>query len=176
MRILETERLSIRRFTLSDTTFILQLLNDPDWKKYIGDRGVRNLDDARAYLVNGTLKNYRRLGFGFYMVERRSDGVAMGMCGLIKRPRLDDVDIGYAFLPAFRGKGYARESAEAVLAYARDELNLDRVSAIVTPNNERSIQLLEKIGLRYERMVDWPNGDKLKLYVIEFDTADPTPP
>lgn len=172
MLILETERLNIRQFTLDDSTFILELLTDPDWLKYIGNRGVHTRDDARRYLVNGTLENYKRFGYGFYMVERKADGASMGMCGLMKRKELQDVDVGFAFLPPFRGWGYAYESADSVLNYARDALRLPRLAAITTPDNVRSTRLLEKLGFRFEKSVVWPDGDLLNQYLIEFTRTD----
>ncbi len=168
MQILETARLYIRHFTLDDAPFILELLNDPGWLQFIGNRGVHTIDDARTYLKKGALKNYRRLGYGFYMVERKSDRAAMGMCGLIKRPNLEDVDIGFAFLPDYREKGYGLESAESVLNYAHTELGFQRVAAITDPANVRSMQLLEKLGFRYQRIIKWSDGAELKLFAIEF--------
>ncbi len=169
MQILETDRLTIRYFTLADAAFILELLNDPGWLQFIGNRGVHTIEDARAYLQKGAIKNYARLGYGFYLVERKLDGAAMGMCGLIKRPNLEDVDIGFAFLPDYRGQGYGVESAEAILQYAHTELGFQRIAAITTIDNTRSIQLLKKLGLRYERIIMWPDGEQLKLFAIEFE-------
>lgn len=168
MQILETDRLIIRFFTLADAQFIVDLLNDSDWLRFIGNRGVRSVADARLYLERGALKNYKQLGYGFYMVERKLDGALMGMCGLIKRPNLADIDIGYAFLPQFRGQGYGLESADAVLRYAHDQLGFKRVAAITTLDNTRSIHLLAKLGLKFERTITWSDGEELKLFAIEF--------
>ena len=150
--VAETGRLSIRRLTLDDAEFILDLLNQPSFLRYIGDKGVRTLDDARAYLLNGPIASYDRFGFGLYRVGLRADGSAMGICGLLKRDALDDVDIGFAFLPPFWSQGYAFEAAGAVLAHARGALGLRRIVAIVSPDNAGSIRLLERLGLRFERM------------------------
>nr|WP_082034358.1 GNAT family N-acetyltransferase [Cohnella kolymensis] len=111
MKVLETERLILRLQTIEDAAFILELLNDPSWVSYIGDRGVRTIDDARNYILKGALDMYARLGFGFYMTELKDGGIPMGICGLVKRDFLEDVDIGFAFLPDFTGKGYAVEAA-----------------------------------------------------------------
>jgi [ribosomal protein S5]-alanine N-acetyltransferase len=149
-KVLETDRLILRRLSFDDGAFILQLLNDPAWLRFIGDKGVRNLEDARNYIVTGPMDMYARLGFGLYLTERKSDGAPIGICGLIKRDALEDVDIGFAFLPAFRGKGYAREAAAAVMEHARSAFGLRRLVAITSPDNEASIRLLEKLGLRFE--------------------------
>ena len=117
MRVLETERLALRRLTLDDAEFIFRLVNEPSWLRFIGDKNVRNLDDARNYLRTGPLDMYERFGFGMFLVERKHDGVAVGACGLLKRDTLPDPDIGYAFLPEYWGKGYALEAASAVLEY-----------------------------------------------------------
>jgi len=152
MEVLRTERLILRRLTLDDAEFVLELVNDPDWLRYIGDRGVRTLDDARAYLLGGPLAMYERFGFGLYCVALGESGVSIGICGLLKRDALEDVDIGFAMLPAFRTHGYAYEAAAATLEYAARELGLARVVAIVSPENEASMRLLGKLGLSLERM------------------------
>ncbi|KPV49042.1 hypothetical protein SE17_34840, partial [Kouleothrix aurantiaca] len=111
MTVLETERLRLRQFADSDAAFVLELLNEPSWLRFIGDRGVRTLDDALGYITNGPQAMYARYGFSLLVVERTTDGAALGMCGLIKRDTLDAPDIGYAFLPRAWGQGYAREAA-----------------------------------------------------------------
>jgi RimJ/RimL family protein N-acetyltransferase len=169
VKVLETERTVVRWMTLEDAPFILELLNDPDWIRYIGDRGVRTLDDARAYLEKGPIHMYRRLGFGTYVVVLKETGAPMGSCGLVKRDGLDDVDIGFAFLPAYRTKGFAYEASSAVLEYARDQLGLKRLVAIATPENASSTRLLERLGLRLEGKVNLPNDPvTLNLFAIDF--------
>ena len=153
MKVLETERLILRRLSVDDGAFILGLLNDPAWLRFICDKAVRNLEDARNYIATGPMDMYARLGFGLYLTERKSDAAPIGICGLIKRDALEDVDIGFAFLPAFRGKGYAREAAAAVMEHARSAFGLRRLVAITSPGNEASIRLLEKLGLRFEATV-----------------------
>lgn len=153
MIIAETDRLFLRRLTVDDAEFVLALLTDPAWLRFIGDKGARTLEDARAYINNGPMAMYERLGFGLFVTERKSDGVPMGMCGLIKRDGLDDVDIGFAFLPAYRGRGYAFEAAAAVMDYGRNIVGLTRIVAITSPDNESSARLLEKLGLRFDRMI-----------------------
>lgn len=165
MTILETDRLIVRHFTLDDAAFILELLNDPDWLRFIGDRGVRTLDDARAYLINGPLAMYQRSGFGLYAVALKSSGVPIGMCGLIKREGLDDVDLGFAYLPEYRAQGYGYEAAAAVLADGRQTFGLKRIVAITSLDNEKSIRLLERLGFAFEKIIRLPGGDEeLKLF------------
>ena len=119
MAVVETPRLTLRRFTLDDAEFIFGLLNQPSFLEFIGDKGVRTLDDARDYLLKGPIASYETFGFGLYLVNRKQDGTPIGMCGLLKREALQDVDIGFAFLPEFWSKGYAVESASAVLEHGR---------------------------------------------------------
>jgi RimJ/RimL family protein N-acetyltransferase len=145
---IETERLKIRNFQTSDATFILRILNEPSFIQNIADRGVRTLEQAEKYLVDGPLKSYAAHGFGLYLVEQKDSGQPIGMCGLIKRPQLEDVDLGYAFLPAFSGQGLAIEAACAVLSYGHSTLKLGKIVAIVLPTNQRSIRLLEKLQFR----------------------------
>jgi RimJ/RimL family protein N-acetyltransferase len=151
MTVLQTGRMTLRRLTPADAPFIRELVNEPSWIRFIGDRGVRTDDDARAYLVKGPIAMYERYGFGLWMCESRATGEPLGMCGLIKRDNLEDVDIGFAFLPRYWGQGYAHESAEAVLDYGRQVLELDRIVAITSPDNAPSIRLLGKLGLKLER-------------------------
>jgi RimJ/RimL family protein N-acetyltransferase len=149
--------------------FIFEQVNEPSWIQNIGDRGVRTLDDARAYILNGPAASYAKNGFGLWLVALKETGESIGMCGLIKRDTLEDVDIGYAFLPRFWGKGYAVESARAVKDYAKEVIRLKRLVAIVDPANESSIRVLEKIGLKFERMVRLSADDiELKLFGVDF--------
>jgi len=151
--VLETNRLRLRRLSVDDAEFILRLLNEPSFIQNIGDRGVRTIDDARSYITNGPVASYDRHGFGLYLVELKLSGAAIGICGLLKRDTLEDVDIGYALLPEFWSNGYALESASEVTSDAREVLGLKRVLAVTNPDNESSIRLLEKIGFRFERFV-----------------------
>ncbi|TXK74526.1 GNAT family N-acetyltransferase [Paenibacillus sp. N3.4] len=155
MKVLETERLIIRHQTIEDAAFILELLNDPSWIQYIGDRGVRTIDDARDYILKGALDMYVRLGFGFYLTELKDGGTPIGICGLVKRDFLEDVDVGFAFLPRFWGKGYAFEAASAVIDYAQCVLGLKRIVAITSEDNHSSAKLLEKLGLQFEGMIPY---------------------
>lgn len=170
--VLETERL--RLFELSehapgDTAFVLELLNDPDFLRYIGDRGVHSLAQAVDYLRDGPVASYRLNGFGLYRVERREDGAAVGMCGLIKRSPLAHPDLGYALLPRFRGHGYVAEAARAVLAAAREQ-GIATVLAVVDPDNAASIRTLQGLDFGYREMVRLAADDiELKLFAWQSD-------
>ena len=166
--IAETDRLLLAHLSLEDAPFILELVNDPSWIRFIGDRGIRTVAQAEAYLREGPMASYAAHGFGLYLVRRKVDQVRMGMCGLVKRPSLPHTDIGYAFLPSFTGQGYAFEAATAVLHHARHELNLSPILAIVAPDNERSIHLLEKLGLAFQRRISLDGGQsEVLLYALE---------
>ena len=148
---------------------MLRLLNDASWLYYIGDRGVRTLEDAQRYILTGPVEMYGRLGFGFCAVELKASGELMGICGLAQRDYLDDPDLGFALLPQFCGQGYAFEAASAVLRFAQQDLGLSRVLATTRLYNQASQGLLEKLGLRRLREIDHPDGDrKLLLYGIEW--------
>ena len=151
-----------------DAPFMLRLLNDPSFIQHIGDRGVRDVDAARTYLANGVIASHEKHGYGLDLVVLKATGEPVGICGLVRRDYLDDPDIGFAFLPEHAGLGYAFESAAAVLANARSALGLPRVLAIVSPDNARSIRLLEKIGLRYQRMITPPG----EIEAIRLFTSD----
>jgi RimJ/RimL family protein N-acetyltransferase len=153
LKVLETDRLILRRLSPEDAGFILRLLNEPSWLRFIGDKGVRTVEDARNYILNGPVEMYSRLGFGLYLVELKDEGLPVGICGLIKRDSLEDVDIGFAFLPKYWGRGYAHEAASAVMAYGGSVLGLNRIVAVVSADNVSSARLLEKLGLRCEGVV-----------------------
>ena len=165
MTVLETERLILRQLTEDDAEFIFELLNEPSWIQNIGDRHIHTLDDARTYIVNGPVASYAKNGFGLYLILLKETNESIGMCGLIRREGLEDVDIGYALLPRYWSKGYAVEAAQAVKEYAKDVVGLRRIVAIVDPANQGSIRVLEKIGLRYEKMIRLSADDiDLKLF------------
>ena len=148
MNILETERLLLREFELTDAKFILTLVNTPGWLEFIGDRNIKTEAAAVTYLQSGPMKSYRENGFGLWMVEKK-DGTPIGMCGILKRESLDHPDIGFAFLPEAMGMGYAFETASATMRYAKTRLHLQTILAITVPKNKKSIRLLEKIGLSF---------------------------
>ena len=163
--ILETERLGLRQFNYGDTVFILNLLNSPGWLEFIGDRNVKTEEDAIRYLQHGPMKSYETSGFGLSLVELKTDETPIGMCGLLKRDYLEHPDIGYAFLPEFMGYGYAFEIASATLAYATQTLNIPTIMAITLPANEKSIRLLERISLKFDKAITPPPDDtKLLLF------------
>ncbi|MBL8199412.1 MAG: GNAT family N-acetyltransferase [Chromatiales bacterium] len=162
---LVTPRLVLRRFSEDDAPFVLALLNDPDWLRYIGDNAVRTLDDARAYLREGPLAMYARFGFGLLAVDLKDGGQTIGMCGLIQRDGVADVDLGFALLPGFRARGLAREAASAVLALGHETLGIPRIVAFTAPDNDRSARLLDQIGMRLERTTVLPNSaEELLLF------------
>lgn len=171
MKVLETPRLALRRLVLEDAPFILELVNDAAWLQFIGDKHVHNLEDARNYIRNGPLDMYARLGFGLYLVTLKT-GIRIGLCGLLKRDVLADVDLGFALLAGFRGKGYARESASAVLGYGKNTLGLKRILAITSPDNQRSIKVLENIGFSYEQTLLLSGQvQATKLFVCPLDSS-----
>jgi RimJ/RimL family protein N-acetyltransferase len=164
--VLETERLILRKFTTDDAAFMLALLNEPSFIDNIGDKGVKTIDEAVSYIQTGPMASYQRLGFGAYLVELKEGGAAIGMCGLIKRDELPDIDVGFAFLPAYWSKGYASEAARAVIDFGKREFGIRRTVAIVRPDNSGSIRVLEKLGLRFDRLVDvFGDGSELSLFV-----------
>lgn len=169
MKIFETERLILRQASTEDASIILALLNEPSFIRNIGDRGVRTLDEARDYILTRLIANYENHGFGMYLVLVKETGVPAGICGLVKREGLDDVDIGYAFLPQYWSRGYATESALAVKEYAKNTIGLKRLVGITDPTNHKSARVLEKIGLKFEKMVRLAEDDiDLTLYSIDF--------
>ena len=168
MKILETERLILREIDKRDDAFMLDLLNQPSFIKYIGDRNVRNLEQSREFIESRYRKSYADNGFGLWAVELKGDKTVVGICGFVKRDSLPDADIGFAFLPQYEKKGYAFESASAVMEYGREKLGLKRVLAITTQSNESSGRLLEKLGFKYDGLIRQPHDpEELKLFSSE---------
>jgi [ribosomal protein S5]-alanine N-acetyltransferase len=171
LKIAETARLRLRQLTLDDAPLVFALLSDPDFIKNVGDRGVHSATDARCYIESGPLASYERYGFGLYLVELKSPANGIGMCGLLHRDTHADVEIGFALLPRFRRQGYTLEAARAIVHLATGSLGLTRIVAIVAPFNLASIRILETLGMKYERQVNYaPDGSESSLFVLERPT------
>ena len=160
MNIIETNRLILRKFIIDDAGFVLELLNSPSWLKYIGDRNVKNLEDAKNYISDKLISSYIKNGFGLYEIILKKDNIPVGMCGLIKRDTLENIDLGFALSPVFTGNGYAFEAAFETLNYAKTVLKLERIIAITTTENKNSIKLLEKLKFVFEKMVLLSNEEE----------------
>ncbi|MFL6256321.1 MAG: GNAT family N-acetyltransferase [Pyrinomonadaceae bacterium] len=169
MNVIETERLSLRELSEADAEFVLKILNDPGFVRFVGDRGVRTVEDAARYIDERFVESYRQHGFGMWLVETKAEGVPAGICGLLNRGTLPGVEVGYSLLPPFRGKGYAFEAASAALSHAREVLGLPRLYAIVNPDNAVSIRVLEKLGMKFERMLRLPGEESdVKLFSTDL--------
>ncbi|WP_026582900.1 GNAT family N-acetyltransferase [Bacillus sp. J33] len=168
MKVLETDRLILRWVEVSDAQFIFQLLNERGWLKYIGDKGIRTLEDAVHYIKTGPRTMYKREGFGLFLAELKENQTPIGLCGLIKRDGLDDVDIGYAFLAEYHSQGFAYEAAQETVAFAKEK-GLKRLIAITTKGNQSSIKLLEKLGMKLDGFVTLPNDtEELKKFALDL--------
>lgn len=164
-----SQRLTLSEFELTDAGFILELINDPDFIRFIGDKKVRSIADAEEYITSGPMKSYTENGFGLWKVSLMQTGMPIGMCGLIRRETLPAIDIGYAFLPAFRAQGYAFEAAFACKEYARLQLKVDSLCGIVNPENHRSIKVLTQLGMHFERSLRMQGADHdVNLYLERF--------
>lgn len=163
--MIETERLKLRQFVLEDAEIIVRILNEPSFIENVGDKGVRTIEDAVAYLENGPFASYAANGFGAYLVQLKESGEPIGMCGLLKREQFDDPDVGYTFFPEFWRQGFAAEAVSAVLEDSRRTLGIDRIIAIVSPHNAPSSRLLEKLGFSFKEITNFqPSGDEVLLY------------
>lgn len=169
MKITETDRLILRQATVDDAPFIFQLLNEPSWLQYIGDRNIRTLGDAENYIRNGLIGMYAQHGFGLFIVELKNGPTPIGLCGLIKRDSLEDVDLGFAFLPAYWGQGYAWEAASATMHDGATTHGLSRLLAITLPENASSIKLLKRLGFKFEKLIRLADdAEALELYAINL--------
>ena len=172
MNIMETAQLALREMTEDDVGFYLEMLTDPGFKANIADRGVRSEEDALTNLRDRVFTSYDVHGFGMYLVTRKSDGEAIGMAGLVKRDFLDNVDVGYAFLPRGRGQGFATEAAAACVEFAGQEFGIRRLAAITAPENIPSIRVLEKLGFRNVGTVQFPDdGDICEHFLLDLPAA-----
>ena len=162
--ILETQRLSLREFDRDDSDFILELVNSPNWLKFIGDKGVKTKEDAINYLENGPIKSYIENGYGLWLVLLKGSNIPIGMCGLVNREALADTDIGFAMLPGYEGLGYGFEIANATINYAKNSLGLDKIIAITVSSNISSIKLLNKIGLYFEKTLELSENDSVLVF------------
>ena len=159
----------MRRLTLDDADLMFAIWNDPAFVKHVGDRGIRTLADARDALLAGAFRLYEEFGYGPYRVALTANDTAIGTCGLFRRAGFEDPDIGYALLPEFCGRGFAYESASAVLEHARTDLQLARITAFVSSENTASIALTEKLGLRFERTTRLAGEDEdVSLYSMSL--------
>lgn len=163
--VTETKRLIIYKFSISDAPFFLKLVNSPNWIKYIGDRNIKTIEDAEKNIANGHLKSYKEHDFGFYKLVLKENNTPIGTCGLIKRDVLDEVDLGFAFLPEYEGKGFGFEASTEVMKLAKHQFNLKKLVAITNPDNKNSIKLLEKLGFTLEKEVNpFKDDEKLSLF------------
>jgi len=166
MTITATDRLEIKELSAADASFITELVNTPEWLHFIGDRGVKNNDDAITYINNGPISSYKANNYGLWLVALKDSNEPIGICGLVKRDFLPHPDIGFAFLSRYTRKGYATESAAAVMKYASTELKLPVIAAITTDDNSSSLRLLFKLGFQFIGMVTYP-GEEDELMLLE---------
>ena len=165
--VAQTQRLQLRGATLADAAFFVRLLNEPGWLRYIGDRGIRSQAAAETYIEQRVCAQYQAHGYGMYVVELRSSGLPIGICGLVKRDYLPEPDLGFALLAAYAGQGLAYEAAQAVMAHVVSAFGIERLCAIVSQDNHRSIRLLERLGFRHAGAVSTPDGARAELYAAE---------
>jgi ribosomal-protein-alanine N-acetyltransferase len=168
LNVIETGRLNLRELSEADAAFMLEVLNDPGFVRFVGDRGVRTVEEAARYISERFVESYRQNGFGLWLVETKDEKMPAGICGLLRRGTLPGVEVGYAFLPPFRSRGYAFEAASAALRHARDVLGLPRLYAVVNPDNVVSIRVLEKLGMKFERMVRL-SGEESEVNLFSTD-------
>jgi RimJ/RimL family protein N-acetyltransferase len=170
LKIIKTERLNLRHLNPDDGEFILELLNEPDWIKYIGDRGIRTIDDSKKYIQDGPMTMYEEHGIGLYAVELKGSTTAIGVCGLIQRDFLKDVDLGFGFLSKYWGKGYAYEAAQATLTYGVEELGYPRIAGFTSLDNEKSANLLQKLGMKDEGRIKYAStAEYVRLFAKDFN-------
>ena len=167
MIVIETERLDLRRITLEDAEFIHQLYNEPAFRRNIGDKNIKTVEDATKFIENSPLQDYKKQGFSMFLVALRSNNTPIGVCGLLKREYFEEVDLGFAFLEAYWSKGYGREAASSVMEYARTDMGLGKLVGITSAKNTSSIKLLERLKFVYDRTLTLPGyeGDS-KLFAI----------
>lgn len=167
MLILETERLQIVEFTKKDADFILELVNEPAWIEFIGDKNINNLHEAAHFIEHKLQPSYKEHGFGLFLVKLKEQYSSIGMCGLVNRPGLENIDLGFSFLATHRKKSYAFESSKVMIKYAKNTLKIPKLVVITNPNNVISGKLLEKLGFTFDTLIDLAEDGKdvCKLFV-----------
>ncbi|HLG26968.1 MAG TPA: GNAT family N-acetyltransferase [Paenisporosarcina sp.] len=169
MKIIETERLVLRHIKTEDAKFMLEILNEPAWIKYIGDRGIRTIDEAKKYIEDGPMTMYEEKGFGLYLVELKESETPIGICGLIQRDFLKDVDLGFAIHSKYWGNGYAFEAAQATLTYGNEVLGFQRIVGFTSLDNEKSASLLLKLGMIEEDKIKFASTqEEVRLFAIKY--------
>jgi ribosomal-protein-alanine N-acetyltransferase len=169
MIIAQSTRLVLRHIHVDDAEFLLQLLNDPDFIRYVGDKQVRDLEAAQDYIRLGPAASYETHGYGLYLVELIDSRVAIGICGLLKRDFLDSPDLGFALMPSYRGLGYAFEAAQLTMELAADRFELSKIAAFTATDNSASIKLLERLGMKYKNLLTLPGTDhQVSVFIQEI--------
>jgi RimJ/RimL family protein N-acetyltransferase len=169
--ILQTQRLILRKLTLDDAQFIIELTNSVGWLRFIGDRNTKTIETAQAYIERTALKNYELYGSGLYLVKLRDNQTPIGICGIMHRQNLPNPDIAFAFLAHYEGFGYAFEIASSVVDYARNVLKINALSAIVVPENTRSVNLIEKLNMSFVKKFRF-EGDSEDMFLYEINLID----
>ena len=172
MLILKTNRLKLLEFEKSDSQFILELLNEPAWIEFIGEKNVHTINDAESFIEHNLIPSYKKNGFGLYAVKLKDDNTPIGMCGLLNRPGLSDIDLGFASLSKYQRLGFAYESSIAILNYSKTVLKINKVVAITNSNNTASAKLLEKLGFRFDKLIDLSDDGKdiCKLFTPQLNS------
>lgn len=170
MKVLTSSRLRLRQLTIKDTNFIVELLNDPEWLKYIGDRDVKNVQDALFYIQQGPQVMYQQHDMGLLLVESLAQQQPIGLCGLLKRIELPHADLGFAFLPQYRKQGFALEAAKLVLADVYERNLTEKVLAITSVDNHKSIRLLKKLGFRFKGLIRLSKASADETTLFEWIT------
>ena len=165
-KLFETERLVLYEMTSDHAGCLYKLMNDSAWLQFIGDSNINSVEAAKDYITFKIRASYEEFGFGFYLTSLKEDDTPIGVCGLVKRPSMEHVDVGFAFMPDYRKKGYGYESASAIIDYAKSELDIDYIVAITDLDNIGSIKLLEKLGLKFEKVMQLDGeGKQCRLFV-----------
>lgn len=163
--MIETERVLLQEVTSEDKSFLFELMNTASWIQYIGDRNIRTVEDAEEYIEKNIRKAYQEYGLGMYKMVSKENDKPMGLCGLLKRDYLNSIDIGFAILPEYEGKGYTYEAAKAVRDFGFNTLKTEKIAGITMEENVKSRKLLEKLGLKYVGMVRTsPDTEEIMLY------------
>ena len=144
---LETARLRLRLFTHADVQIMFELGSDPDVIKYAEATPVRDLEEAMQRLEQGPLSDYEKYGYGRFAVELKETGNVIGFCGIKYLPEIELPEVGYRYLKEYWGRGIGTEVAQACVDFARDDLKIKKLVALIMPDNTASINLAVKLGM-----------------------------
>jgi len=167
---IETSRLLLRHFSLTDLDDLFAIRSDPDVMRFIGvgqPHSMNQVRDSLEYVIS----DWEKHGFGRWAIVHKADKKLIGWCGLAFLDKTDEIEIGYGIAKEYWGRGLTTEAAAASLRYGFEELKLDRIVAVAMPENIASRRIMEKIGMRFEKTGHWYEAELVYYAILRDEYA-----